>query len=202
VVFEVIPEEAFKRNCERMKKRWSKVLNLLEAQKKTIEDFQKTHEKIDEKTTRLVQEDANEICDVFNELVETSETLKKLEIDRHPIFPELKERIDGIREVCEKCSRPLIGELAPEILREKRFMCLFAEEKITYTAHSTALMEDVLVDNAQPDYYSILHKWIREVKNGHVPPHDFYEALLAYDTIEANKLLEKQRKFVEGGKCE
>ena len=202
----------WQRNCETIKDRWLKILDLLETQANTIHGLSVSpvgpsegHEaKIH---TKYIRENTRHMCDLFDQLVKTSNHPIKAEVDQHPALPQFNKRLQDIRASCEKCSSPIGSDASGYEMQLKRLDCSMAEELITSGAHMTPLMEDTLVDSNQPNYWSILVHW-RDTgtplasKGGLGRIHDFYEELMAHDDKSALELVKKQRMLIKKAKCQ
>jgi hypothetical protein len=199
MVVQVISPTYFEAQCKRIKARREAFLDLVELQADAIDDFYETFHNVNEATTRRVQRNVKEVCELFDELVETSYTIKHRDIVESPVFPDLMQKISGIQEQCRICRLPLAEGLPVEQLKQKRWDCLHAEEKITSTAHQNEMLEDVLADRALPEYWNVMTTALKGVR---YTIHDFYEALANMDTAKTRELIGHQRDVLKKARCE
>jgi hypothetical protein len=196
-VFEILPEDYFQSKCRDVKARQLKVLELMSAQAKTIEDSLTTQWRIDEKTTKLVQEDVKHICIVFNDLVSNNITATVLRTAKHPAMAEIDEKLKQIAERCGVCRLPLAEGLTEDEYMSKRVDCLMAEEDITNLAHRNLHLESILIDREMEG-----HHWTVATRFPSLTPiHDFYETLLRKDSAAARKLISHNQAVLEGVVC-
>jgi len=199
MVVQVISPTYFEEQCNRIKARREAFLDLVELQADAIDDFRETFHNVNEATTRRVQRDVKEVCELFDELIETSYTIKHRDVTKSPVFPDLMKRINAIREQCHVCRLPLAEGLPVEQLKQKRLDCIDAEEKITSTTHQNELLEDILADRALPEYWDVLTTALAGVRYS---IHDFYVALATVDTVKTRELIANQRSLLEKARCE
>lgn len=194
---QVIPPTYFSYNCKRIRERREKVLELVESQVQAIDNFYETFHNINEKTTRLVQSDVKSVCRIFDELIDSSATLKRMRRDWHPALEEIETELEKIKEQCVICRLPLAEGLPVDELKQKRWACLHAEERVTHSAHETPMIEDILIDNASEGFWDVMTTKFYGIR----PIHEFYVALANIDTVKTRELVEDQRKFVRKVDC-
>lgn len=193
----VTPEQ-----CNSVRKRQERVLDLFEAQVKTVKDFQETPvindaPVITEKNTRLVQNDVKNICAIFEELTSTSETREVLRAIGHPDNGDLDTIIDNIKNQCGICRLPLIPGLPEREWKHKRFNCLMAEEAMTNAAHHNQLIEEVLMDSRVDGFQRVIAGKFK----GFQLSHEFYENMLHGNVASATKFIERNRKTLQETVC-
>ncbi|VVB51592.1 Uncharacterised protein [uncultured archaeon] len=186
-------------NCEAVKTRYRKVHNLLESQAKTILDLQETHSNINEKTTRLIQKDVQQICSTFEDLTTNSVTGRVYR--QHALYyniPMLDDSLAKIKNACEFANRPLPRDNSPEEYTTQRINYAMIQEAITNLAHKNQALEHIMVDRDNNGHNMTVASW---QPKGFKTIHYFYEALLSKDANHAMDLVKINRQAMESTPC-